>query len=82
MTRRGRIWGNTPGEGISQLDAKWRPICVIATLVSLAVQVIVDPAGPFPFTEAGVRSAFRLQESRHAHGKVVVLVEEAEGLPA
>jgi len=33
---------------------------------------VVDPAGPFPFTTAGVRAAFRLQQSRHAHGKVVI----------
>ena len=28
--------------------------------------------GPFPFTTEGVRAAFRLQESRHIHGKVVI----------
>lgn len=32
--------------------------------------------GPFPFTTEGVRSAFRLQESRHAHGKVVIHVAD------
>ena len=34
-----------------------------------------DPRGPFPFTTKGVRAAFRLQETRHARGKVVVRVE-------
>ena len=32
--------------------------------------------GPFPFTTEGVRSAFRLQESRHARGKVVIHVAD------
>jgi hypothetical protein len=34
---------------------------------------------PFPFTTDAVRKAFRLQESRHAHGKIVirVLAEDA-----
>ena len=35
---------------------------------------VVDKKGPFPFTTEGVRQAFRLQESRHAHGKVVITV--------
>jgi NADPH:quinone reductase-like Zn-dependent oxidoreductase len=35
---------------------------------------VMDPQGPFPFTTEGVRAAFRLQESRHPHGKVVVHV--------
>ena len=39
------------------------------------LRVILDSAGPFPFTEAGVKDAFRLQESRHAHGKVVILID-------
>eukprot|EP00548_Thalassiothrix_antarctica_P006475 CAMPEP_0194148440 /NCGR_PEP_ID=MMETSP0152-20130528/32449_1 /TAXON_ID=1049557 /ORGANISM="Thalassiothrix antarctica, Strain L6-D1" /LENGTH=81 /DNA_ID=CAMNT_0038849999 /DNA_START=220 /DNA_END=465 /DNA_ORIENTATION=+ len=29
---------------------------------------------PFPFTTKGVRKAFRLQETRHIHGKVVIQV--------
>lgn len=32
--------------------------------------------GPFPFTTEGVQKAFRLQECRHAHGKVVIQVAE------
>lgn len=32
--------------------------------------------GPFPFTTQGVRSAFRLQESRHPQGKVVIHVAD------
>lgn len=38
--------------------------------------VKVDPSGPFSFTEEGVRDAFRLQESRHADGKVVIVVDD------
>lgn len=36
------------------------------------LNVCIDPLGPFPFTEEGVKQAFRLQASRHAHGKVVI----------
>lgn len=36
------------------------------------LKVCVDPSGPFHFTEEGVRQAFRLQATRHAHGKVVI----------
>ena len=32
--------------------------------------------GPFPFTTEGVRAAFRLQESRHPQGKVVIHVAD------
>jgi len=39
-----------------------------------SLRIVVDPAGPFPFTQEGVREAFKLQESRHAYGKVVVLM--------
>jgi NADPH:quinone reductase-like Zn-dependent oxidoreductase len=38
------------------------------------LKAVIDPAGPFPFTTEGVRKAFRLQESRHGKGKVVVQV--------
>jgi len=36
----------------------------------------IDPRGPFPFTTQGVREAMKLQESRHAKGKVVVHVAD------
>ena len=38
------------------------------------LKAVIDPKGPFAFTTEGVRAAFRLQETRHAHGKVVVQV--------
>lgn len=37
---------------------------------------IMDPRSPFPFTLEGVKDAFKLQESRHAHGKVIVEVSK------
>jgi NADPH:quinone reductase-like Zn-dependent oxidoreductase len=40
------------------------------------VKAVSDPLGPFPFTTTGVRQAFRLQESRHMRGKVVIRVSE------
>eukprot|EP00550_Attheya_septentrionalis_P010259 CAMPEP_0198288676 /NCGR_PEP_ID=MMETSP1449-20131203/7098_1 /TAXON_ID=420275 /ORGANISM="Attheya septentrionalis, Strain CCMP2084" /LENGTH=380 /DNA_ID=CAMNT_0043986867 /DNA_START=151 /DNA_END=1293 /DNA_ORIENTATION=- len=40
------------------------------------MKACIDPAGPFPFTTDGVRAAFRLQESRHPQGKVVVHVAD------
>ncbi|CAM9971765.1 unnamed protein product [Choristocarpus tenellus] len=33
---------------------------------------VLDPSSPFPFTTEGVKSAFHLLESKHAHGKVVI----------
>lgn len=35
---------------------------------------VLDPASPFPFTIEGVKQAFELQASRHAHGKVVIKI--------
>jgi NADPH:quinone reductase-like Zn-dependent oxidoreductase len=40
------------------------------------VRAVLDPDGPFPFTTQGVRDAFSKQQSRHAHGKVVISVAE------
>lgn len=39
-------------------------------------RVVLDGASPLPLTTEGVRKAFHLQRSRHAHGKVVVQVAE------
>ncbi|CAB9523303.1 furan-3-one reductase [Seminavis robusta] len=38
------------------------------------LKAVVDAKGPFPFTTEGVRAAFKVQESRHPKGKVVVRV--------
>eukprot|EP00756_Hemistasia_phaeocysticola_P059559 Hpha_TRINITY_DN3635_c0_g1::TRINITY_DN3635_c0_g1_i1::g.860::m.860 len=40
-----------------------------------SVRVVLDPNGPHPFTTEGVRRGMRVQESWHAHGKVVVKVD-------
>lgn len=40
------------------------------------LKMLVDPRSPFPFTEEGVRQAFVLQKSIHAHGKVVVQISQ------
>lgn len=37
-----------------------------------SLRVLMDPAGPFPFTTDGVRAAFELHASHHARGKVVI----------
>jgi NADPH:quinone reductase-like Zn-dependent oxidoreductase len=42
------------------------------------LKAVVDPKGPFPFTTEGVRTAFRIQETRHGHGKVVVQISKPE----
>ena len=41
-----------------------------------AGQLTAVVEGPFPFTTERVRQAFALQESRHAHGKVVIRVAD------
>jgi NADPH:quinone reductase-like Zn-dependent oxidoreductase len=38
------------------------------------LQAVIEP---FPFTTQGARKAFRLVESRHAHGKVVITVAKS-----
>jgi len=36
------------------------------------LEACIDPRGPFNFTTEGVQEAFKVQESRHAQGKVVI----------
>lgn len=36
------------------------------------LQAVTDPRGPFPLTTEGVRAAWHIAESEHAHGKVVI----------
>mmetsp|Transcript_16772 Transcript_16772/g.43389 ORF Transcript_16772/g.43389 Transcript_16772/m.43389 type:complete len:324 (-) Transcript_16772:201-1172(-) len=40
------------------------------------LQPVLESECPLPFTEQGVRRAFELQKSNHAHGKVVVHVAD------
>lgn len=42
------------------------------------IKAIIDPAGPFPYTTEGVCQAFRLQDSRHGFGKVVIDMRKKE----
>ena len=42
------------------------------------IKAVLDPNSPFPFTEDGVKAAFKLQASRHAHGKIVVQIESKD----
>lgn len=42
------------------------------------LKAVLDPAGPFDFSTEGVRKAFRLQESRHGKGKVVVQMSKKD----
>jgi NADPH:quinone reductase-like Zn-dependent oxidoreductase len=42
------------------------------------IHAVVDSRGPHAFTTEGVRAAFRVQESRHALGKVVIQVSKEE----
>lgn len=41
-----------------------------------SLKAVMDSRGPFSFTTEGVRKAFRLQETRHVHGKVVIQVQK------
>lgn len=51
----------------------------IVDLVSAGrLKPVVDHRSPFPFTIEGVKAAFQLQASKHAHGKVVVAVLDTD----
>ena len=45
---------------------------VLQDIVEGRLKPVLDPSSPFSFTEEGVRKAMALQESTHAHGKVVI----------
>ncbi|KAJ1483829.1 chaperonin 10-like protein [Baffinella frigidus] len=42
-------------------------------------KVIIDKKGPFPFTEAGVKGAYNLLDSRRAKGKIVIEAARLQG---
>ena len=50
---------------------------VLAHVAEKRLRIPLDAAGSFPFTAAGVIAALRLQAGGHAHGKVVVTIDEA-----
>ena len=54
-----------------------RSIAEVLRLVATGKLVVpLSEQSPFPFTEAGLKGAFSLQESGHAHGKVIVRIND------
>lgn len=49
---------------------------LFALIEAGTVKVVLDGGSPRSFTTEEVRAAFKLQESGHAHGKVVVQIAE------
>lgn len=45
---------------------------ILEDIAQKRIRVVLDPAGPFQFDTKGVREAMSLQQSIHAHGKVVI----------
>lgn len=59
------------------IDAKRSQFTELFALIEAGtVKVVLDGGSPRAFTTEEVRSAFKLQESGHAHGKVVVQIAE------
>ena len=77
-----RTWTRSilPSYSLAMLGPEER--IVVTRTMKLAsegkLEPVMDERGPFPFTTEGVRAAFRLQESRHAHGKVIIRVVETK----
>lgn len=54
-------------------DPTEKDLAELAAMVEAGrLKAVLDPASPFPFTADGAKAAFKLQTSKHAHGKVVV----------
>lgn len=75
---RTRLWPLTPryiclGDW---LTAKPGRLAEVAKLVDDGMKVVLDPLSPLPFSQGGVRRGFHTMKDRHAHGKVVILIEE------
>jgi NADPH:quinone reductase-like Zn-dependent oxidoreductase len=47
---------------------------VMAAVADRKVKAVVDRGSPLPFSQEGVKEAFRLQGSRKGHGKIVVQI--------
>lgn len=61
---------------INALDLKPGQLEQLGKLVEEdKLRVVLDPMTPVPFEAEPIQRAFRLMESRHAHGKVVVQVQ-------
>ena len=48
----------------------------VAQLVDDGIKISLDQASPLPFSEEGVKLGFHIMQKRHAHGKVVISIEE------
>lgn len=49
---------------------------VLELIESDKLSILLHPSSPFPFTEYGVKDAFRVMSSKRAHGKVVIQIAE------
>ncbi|CAM9900981.1 unnamed protein product [Hapterophycus canaliculatus] len=59
------------------VDAERTPFTELFALIEAGeVRVVLDGGRPRAFTTEDVRAAFKLQESGHAHGKVVVQISD------
>lgn len=56
-------------------DGDYREL--LEDVVEGRLEPVLDPASPLDFTVEGVRRAFAIQKSLHAHGKVVVKIADA-----
>lgn len=64
-----------PGYSLVISDPAEKDFDELAELVRTGrVKPVLEAKSPFPFTLDGVRSAFELQASKHAHGKVVISI--------
>lgn len=71
-----RLWGRSklPKYTFAMSLPEDRPVMTRSMEMAQegTLKAVIDSKGPFPFTTEGVRDAFKLQESRHIHGKVIV----------
>lgn len=54
-------------------EEEWKEL--FGAIANGQLKVVLDPAGPFKFTKEDICKAYRLQETRHVQGKVVILLE-------
>ncbi|KAL7542709.1 hypothetical protein ACHAXR_013017 [Thalassiosira sp. AJA248-18] len=73
-----RLWPCTPRYTWLEdgLEIKPGRFAEVARLVDEGMKIVLDPASPLPFTEEDVKRGFHIMRKRHAHGKVVVLIQD------
>lgn len=72
-------WGRPTYKFVFALgvDAEREPFTELFALIEAGeMRVVLDGGRPRAFTAEEVRAAFKLQESGHAHGKVVVQISD------